>query len=375
MPNKRRFFAALLTALSLVSTPAFAEIDLTPYELPSEYGSSVQVISPALTLVLTDKSHGRNNENTLPTSITLYDEGKIGLQIELPDYAADGTRQLYDLFAASPTRYGLITSVPSSEGERPIRFQFLLTNGLTDGLVLNSQRGNYAFSADSICNRRNEGNAHFIDRYYWESGQISSVFVEADIIWPYTYAFSDDGCLSFIANCDDGLHFRRYSPDGSLLTDLHAPVPDVLVIPKGYFAADGSMLGQYSIGEPYSSSALLRTDETDALLWSKTLSAPQTIVTVTEAQFLSNRETVLIGTAIAKSRKLFTLFKLHVDARGNITACDIRDFTTRAAELFTAKTDTLGNLYAVTEDTQAHPIAVVPFEDLPICDDPGLVLE
>ena len=46
MPNKRRFFAALLTALSLVSAPAFAEIDLTPYELPSEYGSSVQVIRP-----------------------------------------------------------------------------------------------------------------------------------------------------------------------------------------------------------------------------------------------------------------------------------------------------------------------------------------
>ena len=64
-----------------------------------------------------------------------------------------------------------------------------------------------------------------------------------------------------------------------------------------------------------------------------------------------------------------------MDARGNITACDIRDFTTRAAELFTAKTDTLGNLYAVTEDTQAHPIAVVPFEDLPICDGPGLALE
>ena len=78
---KTKLFA-LLTALSLVSAPAFSEIDLTPYELPSEYGSSVQVISPALTLVLTDKSHGRNNENTLPTSITLYDEGKIGLQIE-----------------------------------------------------------------------------------------------------------------------------------------------------------------------------------------------------------------------------------------------------------------------------------------------------
>ncbi len=32
MPNKRRFFAALLTALSLLSAWALAEIDLKPYE-------------------------------------------------------------------------------------------------------------------------------------------------------------------------------------------------------------------------------------------------------------------------------------------------------------------------------------------------------
>ena len=83
--------------------------------------------------MLTDKSYGRNNENTLPTSITLYDEGKIGLQIELPDYAADGTRQLYDLFAASPTRYGLITYQPSSETIRPVRFQLLFGQRFDEG--------------------------------------------------------------------------------------------------------------------------------------------------------------------------------------------------------------------------------------------------
>ena len=42
---KTKLFA-LLTALSLVSAPAFAEIDLTPYELPSEYGSSVRSSRP-----------------------------------------------------------------------------------------------------------------------------------------------------------------------------------------------------------------------------------------------------------------------------------------------------------------------------------------
>ncbi len=370
---KRFVFAALFALFMLVSACVLAEIDLKPYELPSEYGSSVQVISPTLTLVLTDKPFG--DANTLPTSVTLYDKGEVALQIELPDKSEDGTRQLYQIFAAGPTRYGLITSVPSQESERPIRFRLLLGDGLTDGLVLNSQRGHYAFSADSVCNRRSEGNAHFIDRYYWEGGQISSIAVESVLVWPYTYAFSDDGCLSFIADCDDGLHFRRYSASGALLADLLVPVPDVLVIPHGYFAADGSILGQYSIGEPYSSSTLLRTDETDALLWAKTLGASQANVTVTAAQFLPNRETVLMGKAVAKSRGLFMVFKLHVDAQGHVLSADCRDFTTRAAELFTAQTDTLGNLYAVTEDTETHPIAVVPFEDLPVHEDVGLVLE
>ena len=82
-----------------------------------------------------------------------------------------------------------------------------------------------------------------------------------------------------------------------------------------------------------------------------------------------------MGSAFANSRKLFTIFKLHVDAQGNILARDIRDFTTHATYRYDEVLDTFGNLYAVTRDTDAYPIAVVPFEDLPICDDPGLVLE
>lgn len=204
---KTKLFA-LLTALSLVSAPAFAEIDLTPYELPSEYGSSVQVISPTLTLVLTDKSYGRNNENTLPTSITLYDEGKIGLQIELPDYAADGTRQLYDLFAASPTRYGLITYQPNSETIRPVRFQLLLGNGLTKGITLNSSPGYYRFTSDCILNRRYEGETQFVDRYYLEGDLISSTPIPLDLSGPYAYTVLPDNTLVYVPDCEDGLHFQ-----------------------------------------------------------------------------------------------------------------------------------------------------------------------
>ena len=202
---KHSIFAALFALFMLVSAPAFAEIDLTPYELPSEYGSSVQVISPTLTLVLTDKSYGRNNENTLPTSITLYDEGKIGLQIELPDYAEDGTRQLYDLFAASPTRYGLITYQPNSETIRPVRFQLLLGNGLTKGITLNSSPGYYRFTSDYILNRRYEGETQFVDQYYFEGDLISSTPIPLDLSGPYAYTVLPDNTLVYVPDCEDGL--------------------------------------------------------------------------------------------------------------------------------------------------------------------------
>ena len=247
MPNKRRFFAALLTALSLVSAPAFAEIDLTPYELPSEYGSSVQVISPALMLVLTDKSYGRNNENTLPTSITLYDEGKIGLQIELPDYAEDGTRQLYDLFAASPTR-----------------FQLLLGNGLTKGITLNSSPGYYRFTSDCILNRRYDGETQFVDQYYFEGDLISSTPIPLDLSGPYAYTVLPDNTLVYVPDCEDGLHFQHLSADGTLLSDLPIPHSTDAIVPKVYFSDDGGILCQYQVGDPYQSSVLNCADEQNA---------------------------------------------------------------------------------------------------------------
>lgn len=54
MPNKRRFFAALLTALSLLSAWALAEIDLKPYEIESDRFTPVEILAPDMYLVLQD---------------------------------------------------------------------------------------------------------------------------------------------------------------------------------------------------------------------------------------------------------------------------------------------------------------------------------
>ena len=63
-----------------------------------------------------------------------------------------------------------------------------------------------------------------------------------------------------------------------------------------------------------------------------------------------------------------------LDAQGNIAAVDIRDFTTRVGYLYDVRADAQGHIYAIARDYK-KPIAVVPFEDLPAHDDPGLILE
>ena len=110
------------------------------------------------------------------------------------------------------------------------------------------------------------------------------------------------------------------------------------------------------------------------MLYQKTLSAPKTIVSVTDAFPSADGSVTLYGTAMANSRKLFTLYRLDLDAQGNIAAVDIRDFTTRVGYLYDVRADAQGHIYAIARDYK-KPIAVVPFEDLPAHDDPGLILE
>ena len=75
MPNKRRFFAALLTALSLLSAWALAEIDLKPYEIESDRFTPVEILAPDMYLVLQDGSlNGSSSacrKNPLTTLISL----------------------------------------------------------------------------------------------------------------------------------------------------------------------------------------------------------------------------------------------------------------------------------------------------------------
>ena len=71
-------------------------------------------------------------------------------------------------------------------------------------------------------------------------------------------------------------------------------------------------------------------DAQNNVLYQKTLSAPKTVVDISGAQSSPDGSVTLYGSAMANSRGLFTVFRLDLDAQGNVAALDVRDFTTRA---------------------------------------------
>ena len=64
------------------------------------------------------------------------------------------------------------------------------------------------------------------------------------------------------------------------------------------------------------------------------LKAADINVRVNCALLRDDGSTTLYGTATRTARKYFAVFRLDLDAGGNIIARDIRDFTTRATYLY-----------------------------------------
>ena len=167
---------------------------------------------------------------------------------------------------------------------------------------------------------------------------------------------------------------RTFSNTGELLSEQAVQSPyiggssDTVA-----FDSDGGLVVCTPPLADYKIEQIIRMDAQNNVLYQKTLSAPKTVVTISGAQSSPDGSVTLYGSAMANSRGLFTVFRLNLDAQGNVAALDVRDFTTRATYLYAVRLDPLGNAYAVAQDYK-HPIAVVPFEALPVRDNPGLTL-
>lgn len=122
MRPKRRLGAIVLLTLTLFFSTAHAAIHLKPYEVPSAYGTAVEILAPNVYLLL---HNGALNKGRLNTALVLLDHGQKTFEQRLPDQTADGENLCYRLFVADENRYGILTTESHSDF---IRFQ-LLENG------------------------------------------------------------------------------------------------------------------------------------------------------------------------------------------------------------------------------------------------------
>ena len=160
---KTKLFA-LLTALSLVSAPAFAEIDLTPYEVTDDALSRVMLIQPGLVLVHHDSGM---SDGQFPTSIELIENGQTVFSKTFDDNAE---WKLCSSFLMNANCYGYVLA---DRGDSTLGIQFVrLANGGPSPLLqLMDNRRRSILMDHGVC-ILNETSAPAIELLDWEETQL-----------------------------------------------------------------------------------------------------------------------------------------------------------------------------------------------------------
>ena len=377
---KRSVFAALFALFLLVSACALAEIDLTPYEVTDDAMSRVTLIQPGLVLVRHDSGM---SDGQFPTSIELLENGQI---VFSKTFDENGEWQLISSFLMNANCYGYVLA---DHGSPMLGVQYVrLANGGPSPLLqLMDNRCRTVLMDYGVC-ILNETASPAIELLDWEGGLKLSYPLDSEKRFTLpAAALLPNGTLrvvtiDHVVNTPESvtgivanMMLRTFSADGRLLSETGIQSPyiggsnDTIE-----FDTDGGLVVCTAPFEDYTVEQITRFDAENRVLYQKTLSAPKTIVNITNAFPSADGSVTLYGTAMANSRGLFTLYRLDLDAQGQITAVDIRDFTTRVGYLYDVQADAQGHVYAIACDYK-KPIAVVPFEDLPAHDDPGLALE
>lgn len=338
------------------------------------------LIQPGLVLVHHDSGM---SDGQFPTSIELIENGQTVFSKTFDDNAE---WKLYSSFLMNANCYGYVLA---DRGDSTLGIQFVrLANGGPSPLLqLMDNRRRSILMDHGVC-ILNETSAPAIELLDWEGRLKLSYPLDREKRFTLPAAtLLPNGTLR-VVTIDRVVHtpesvtgtvadmmLRTFSSDGRLLSEAGIQSPYI----GGFndtieFDANGGLIVCTAPSEDYTVEQITRFDAENRVLYQKTLSAPKTIVSVTDAFPSADGSVTLYGTAMANSRKLFTLYRLDLDAQGNIAAVDIRDFTTRVGYLYDVRADAQGHIYAIARDYK-KPIAVVPFEDLPAHDDPGLILE
>ena len=138
----------------------------------------------------------------------------------------------------------------------------------------------------------------------------------------------------------------------------------------------GGVILQGSPVEDYRRKRMTHLNAEGKGYWNRTLSAGEAIVHPTLSVANPDGTATLYGYCVAKSRGLYMVFAMTINAQGDTLALDVRDYTARAdtgpSVLLAA--DGAPLVYSIEVSRPDQPAVLVPFAALPAAEDPGITL-
>lgn len=361
---KTKLFALLLVLLTFAVSIAVAQIDLSSYAIDLSPNASVKIIRPDLILSIAP------NENGFRSTLQLWKDGQKADEAELMDAEAFN----YSLFAFSESFYGAY-GIGHTGDCVSLRFYRLSDGALELFFSLDTPDYELGYvTSDAFILDKGNGQ---VELYSWAGERIYTLSLPESFILQ-NICLQDDGSILAFGISEDSSYMYRV-----LLADRqgHFSLNDYpqsfgladMQMPYAHLSLTGEILisSRPRVVNPQTT-LLTRIDAQGNLLWQKTLAVPDVIAALSVVELHEGGSTTVYGRAVAHSKKLYTAFRIEIDAQGHITSREFRDCTTPAALDYDLSADVNGQVSLITYDQVS---LVVPFEDLPIHDDPGLVLE
>lgn len=199
----------------------------------------------------------------------------------------------------------------------------------------------------------------------FENAHLQDVFAQDESVYVLlTPKGLDTNTLTMCISPDHAVSWA-YTDDGKTAT-CNALHPDG----QGGTLLSGSYESDYKM---YRITHLNASGERD---WSKTLAAKKAIAHPSLTIIEDDGTITLYGYVVAASRELYTLFAMNLDAQGNVLSLDVRDYSMRKDTGPSILLASDGSILVYSNQFVSSPPAVlVPFDDLPRADDPGITFK
>jgi len=372
----KRMLAMLLCCLLL---PAAAlAFDLTPYALEplGEYDFTHSVLPISRSEYIRVHSHS-TPDDTIIWTLDRRKDGMRALELTLPRQK----HMSYSPVFLPDGAIGIMQQAARIEGTQIWKKDYTLYD-LTSGQLVNPR----TFEGDPYMLERFEGGFAGV---CGEGDELSELLIYDDAMnlrlrcmLPLAdariqAAFSQDGAV-FVLILHQGMEpdvialrigadntidqLFTYTEDTYHYNDLH---PD----------GQGGALLTGALDADYKRYRVTHLTADGACDWSKTLSVKNAVAHPAQAIAQEDGSVTLYGSAIAASRNLYTVFAMNMDAQGNVRSIDVRDYAARgdASPSILFAQDETPFVYSFVVDER--PAVLVPFDDLPKTDDPGITLQ